>query len=790
MIPVTSSRQLYRLFIGFLFSWTLASLYFYSRFDVDMSFDTIIRNMLYSSKLSDHHLKLLMSPDSQTDHVHNPLDEIILQNEQMFQFFNLPKRKMLTQYTEITTANRDTGYPLAPDFTFHGKYGRNWVQIYEDHGPGCISRIYVLPLLPTDTSKLHKMTSKDLKKHILEFNIDGQSFRYTLQQISEGNDWPFLYPVSTRHARPASGLGTYTPLCYQKSMVIIYHTASQLPDFLLEKTIDCSLNDLLCPVHIYSAVSRHKFPQTTTVDSFVDMKDLTNEREHKQHLEMASKFLSRPEELGPAAGDPCLMECVSVCAGCRQLFYVSNKPQVIKAIYIRVFDSFTGIAADNWDDLFITIVFDDAEIAQVDKVSLGTLFAASGSKNTFRGATVGRTNKLCTYEDSTTALDTNTLTGYLYFPMPFWSKAALYLHGHENMEKNRLVCAQVSTVPNYYVKKDTAYFHARHTYFTDNVSGWRSLLNVKESWGHIVGLFINVDNLKAVRDVALNARWAALQADILAFIDGHQAASVMGTGLEDYFSYAHGFALAENTSYSFVGVPHAGPRRSEPLTWHCYRLHVLDPITFQSSIQYVMEGTGEYFLHETRSIPQNIYRKRLLAGDATISHLVLYYSQPNMNGMHLVDTLNLADPKSEKGHSFYLIHRAVEESGEKFEFEGVRYVGDVINNVSKSIKGRTFASDDIIQFTYKGDFTQTKGLVLRQEIISNDWNYRAKVTVNNLFVGTMYIPMTSLTSSKYSLLETDLTIDAINLQRSRELVVEIEIKTPSHGVSYKLLTIV
>ena len=109
-----------------------------------------------------------------------------------------------------------------------------------------------------------------------------------------------------------------------------------------------------------------------------------------------------------------------------------------------------------------------------------------------------------------------------------------------------------------------------------------------------VALFSNVDNLRAKRNVPLNERWALLQSDYVMFIDGKRSVAMQGSGLEDYFGYAHGFALAENTTYAFVGNHHAAPKRKEPLTWHSYRYHVLDPVTFNNDIRMMMEGTSRY----------------------------------------------------------------------------------------------------------------------------------------------------------------------------------------------------
>ena len=130
------------------------------------------------------------------------------------------------------------------------------------------------------------------------------------------------------------------------------------------------------------------------------------------------------------------------------------------------------------------------------------------------------------------------------------------------------------------------------------VEGWRKVLDVDGGWGHIVSLSLEVDNLVPVHSLPLAFRWAALQADPVIHIDGSASATVLGSGLEDYFSYAHGFAGAENTTYAFVGVPYTAaqaPRITDPLTWHCYRQHVLDPIPFRSGVRFFWEGTASNF---------------------------------------------------------------------------------------------------------------------------------------------------------------------------------------------------
>ena len=61
----------------------------------------------------------------------NPLELLLLPTEGMLSFYFLPQRRPLSLYTELTSANRDTSYPVAPDFTFHLEYHANDVLLYE-----------------------------------------------------------------------------------------------------------------------------------------------------------------------------------------------------------------------------------------------------------------------------------------------------------------------------------------------------------------------------------------------------------------------------------------------------------------------------------------------------------------------------------------------------------------------------------------------------------------------------------------------------------------------------------
>ena len=102
------------------------------------------------------------------------------------------------------------------------------------------TEFFLYPALPTDSNQLHKMTSEHLKKDFICLEIDSRNFWFSVQQMMEGEEWPFLFPINTRHPAPASGLGAYSPFCYQKAIKITYQPAKPLPPNLFQQTVDCS----------------------------------------------------------------------------------------------------------------------------------------------------------------------------------------------------------------------------------------------------------------------------------------------------------------------------------------------------------------------------------------------------------------------------------------------------------------------------------------------------------------------------------------------------------------------
>ena len=135
MMRSCKNRRVFKLGVICFALWASVIMYLYS--DLGQSLEVFWDEMTGSTQ-SKIWMRHLMQP--RTSDRHDQLVDLLHPNKQQLQFFDLPKRHFGTSFTEITSANRDTSYPLAPDFTFHLRYGEQSVDIYEDHGPGCVYR--------------------------------------------------------------------------------------------------------------------------------------------------------------------------------------------------------------------------------------------------------------------------------------------------------------------------------------------------------------------------------------------------------------------------------------------------------------------------------------------------------------------------------------------------------------------------------------------------------------------------------------------------------------------------
>ena len=188
----------------------------------------------------------------------------------------------------------------------------------------------------------------------------------------------------------------------------------------------------------------------------------------------------------------------------------------------------------------------------------------------------------------------------LSFPMPFHTGAQIrVLNQGAQPVQLALAVEHSDGVP----LPDNGYFH----------SGWRKSLATQVGSPHMIvntaGTGKYVGCILGVR--SLDGSWWALEGDESILVDGEQQPGWRGTGLEDYFNsgWYYGNAFAS----PFHGLPFKAPYRTVQ-----YRLHLTDPIRFDSSIRMSFERGPDQASHAEMESVSFYYMKTPEKADSTL----------------------------------------------------------------------------------------------------------------------------------------------------------------------------
>jgi hypothetical protein len=172
-----------------------------------------------------------------------------------------------------------------------------------------------------------------------------------------------------------------------------------------------------------------------------------------------------------------------------------------------------------------------------------------------------------------------------FFPMPFRKHGKITIENRTSEElPNFFYAISCADGP---VDADEAYFHAqfRHTDRVQYKEDYTILDGVKGR-GHYVGTHLGWQQN--------NQGWWG-EGEVKMFIDGDgEFPSYCGTGTEDYFGSAWGFA---NFSAPFFGYKSLMTKDDEPLSrvgnrHTMYRFHLLDPIYFERDLRVTIQDLG------------------------------------------------------------------------------------------------------------------------------------------------------------------------------------------------------
>jgi len=174
-----------------------------------------------------------------------------------------------------------------------------------------------------------------------------------------------------------------------------------------------------------------------------------------------------------------------------------------------------------------------------------------------------------------------------YWPMPFRRSARITIENQrwEDIEGFFYqVTYSLGPVPD-----EAGYFHAQwRRSVTPRANPEHVLLDGVRGRGHYVGTYIAWTQLS-------NGWWG--EGEVKFFIDGDaEFPTICGTGTEDYFGGAWGFADPGGREQSFCapfqGLPLVRHVAGEVPKYGLYRWHILDPIGFASDLRVTIQALG------------------------------------------------------------------------------------------------------------------------------------------------------------------------------------------------------
>ncbi len=169
-----------------------------------------------------------------------------------------------------------------------------------------------------------------------------------------------------------------------------------------------------------------------------------------------------------------------------------------------------------------------------------------------------------------------------YWPMPFRKRARVTI---ENQRPDDIggffyqITYALGEIPD-----QAAYLHAQwRRAMTTREKPEHTILDGVKGQGHYVGTFLAWTQLS-------NGWWG--EGEIKFFIDGDgEYPTICGTGTEDYFCGAWGFA-GQTYSTAFTGYPLYEKAEGHVPRHGLYRWHVLDPIRFKRDLRVTIQALG------------------------------------------------------------------------------------------------------------------------------------------------------------------------------------------------------
>jgi len=554
------------------------------------------------------------------------------------------------------------------------------------------------------------------------------------------------------------------PVPYKKSLRVIirWRGSSKLIDKnASDQSKKCHLKSSYCNVMGYYAVIANKLVYGTKIESnFEDYVNSNVSTPKSKYFGKVTKAVSEmansPDKYGPGVRSECKLVCQKVKPGKEVVIYTAENAKIIQSMRFRVYDIQKGrpVTSKNWKKTLITMRW-DGKYPQVKEIPLAGLFITGlDFIREVKGLATGIRNMTCDVQGEYAAKMTpNDWTAYLFYEMPFWKTANITVKIPDGYE-SAIICSHISAKKlnvEKYPPRLTGYFNAQLLQQGFDIHHHKTIVNLENQWGHVVGINFFLKNDKIVSTHEL---------DIIIEIDEANVPVFSGTGLEDFFHYVHDFQANRNLTAPFNGAPFYY-RRHRFRILRCYRHMILDPILFTTGIRMYLESkaarektrpTLRKFLKTTSSFNQTILPDSLFT-------VVLYYAGKGSGGA-ITDKVEYQKINESLSTRINFSPSSVDSFPIRSMFEN--QPGIFFDRMVVSMN-----SGQQVSHTFKVSRNNV-GVILRREYRSFVPNQKAKVKIDGENAGVWFCPQRAI-SEDFSLRLNDYLLPA-DLTAGKDLI--------------------
>ncbi len=591
--------------------------------------------------------------------------------------------------------------------------------------------------------------------------------------------YPFLLPFFRPNGFDnMAGFFMTLPVSYNKSLRIIirWEGSSDLTDEQAWKNSTmCKQRFSYCEIVAYYAVIANKLVHGAKLRSH--FQDFIKPK--SKYLEQVTKAVSTmaksPEKHAPGIRSDCKLTCKKVVSGRKVVLYdAQNSAKVIQSLFLRLYDIKNGKlnTSSNWKRMLITMTWDGKD-PQVKEIPLAGLFITGlDFIREVKSLTTGLRVMTCDIQgDHASDIAQNDWTAYLFYEMPFWKSAKITVEIPNGYE-SAIFCFQISTkdlIVSKYHPRLTGYFSAQLHQQGFDLTHHKTILHLKDQWGHVVALNFFLRNIMVPSTHEL---------DVIIETDEANVPVFSGTGLEDFFHYVHDFQANRNTTAPFNGAPFYY-RVNRYRILRCYRHMTLDPILFTNGIRIYVEShfTREHppfrkFLPTSSSFNQTILPDSLFT-------VVLYYGGKGTGGI-TTDEIEY--------------HQLITESSTRIQFSppsvDIFPVRSMFENQPGIVFNRTVVSMAPGQrVTHILNISRNNvGVILRREYRSVVPNQKAAVKIDGEDAGLWFCPQRAI-SEDFSLRLNDYLLSPEKTTGKDAIEVSLTAITRWETISVQVLSV-